>query len=644
MTKTVYEWANACLQAATRALQKPAAQPVLAAVFAYLLFPHRLSSASCLCEWERPAFDGCIDPSWQLSINMAVKQNLVFGKEYVLTYGPLGFLNTRNTLDLSPAWLVAFDLFLLLNFFYAFFYCLRRQPTLPMCALCLLTAYTVPFDVFGLLIISYFWLNHALRHKRVQSLLIPALIACVSFYIKFNTVFTGLLFFYGYLAVFFFTQSGNRLAKIFAALLVPAGIFLLSFPLRTHIVGYVRGGLEMINGYHDAMGRELGNYRAALVAAGVVVLLFLSIFWSKNLRSCWLVFGTGLLFTFTLFKQSFVRPDFIHLPDFFYGMPGLCCVVLLFQRKVSSGKVLAGIAACLVCITVNRNENLSPKKGPRLAYAQELLSPVGKREKVAAAFDRFRLPAGITKLIDTGSVDVVPWNIGYIYFNRLHYNPRPVVQSYTVYTPYLVNLNRQKYTGSSAPDLVFFSNAAIDDRYPFFDDQGVKLALVENYSCIGYFDSAQNNPFLVFKKSHGQAAFHYSMPVEKTMKFFEDYILDDTSKIYHIAFGLDYTAGGKLLRAAYKPPELRIRFTLANDSTKRYRAIKGILKAGVIINPLIEDETDFLNFANGRAVPAAKRIKSFRLEWDGPPNDAVAKAAFEKVVHLQVSEVSITRR
>jgi hypothetical protein len=36
-----------------------------------------------------------IDGSWVLSINLAIKANLIWGKDYIFSYGPLGYLATN---------------------------------------------------------------------------------------------------------------------------------------------------------------------------------------------------------------------------------------------------------------------------------------------------------------------------------------------------------------------------------------------------------------------------------------------------------------------------------------------------------------------------------------------------------------------
>lgn len=61
-----------------------------------------------------------LDPSWQIMLTHALKHKMVWGKDIVYTYGPLGFLETRVAYGISPIWLLLFDGFVLINLFSIF--------------------------------------------------------------------------------------------------------------------------------------------------------------------------------------------------------------------------------------------------------------------------------------------------------------------------------------------------------------------------------------------------------------------------------------------------------------------------------------------------------------------------------------------
>lgn len=49
-----------------------------------------------------------IDPSWRLGLNMASKEQLVWGTDIAFTFGPLGYLSTQNPIYVSDFYIVLF--------------------------------------------------------------------------------------------------------------------------------------------------------------------------------------------------------------------------------------------------------------------------------------------------------------------------------------------------------------------------------------------------------------------------------------------------------------------------------------------------------------------------------------------------------
>ena len=633
-----------------RMLKNPFAQSIIFLSLLYLLLPSYLSTNSYLCEIENVA--DCLDASWVLSINWALQKHLIFGQDYIFTYGPLGFLGTRNALGFNPLFLLFSDLFIIINCLFISIYTFRKFYNLQAAGLCLLVVYTMSGGVgmysdqivFVLLLISVFWLNYSLAHSSVISLTIPAIITCILFYLKANMSFINIILFYVYLAYFIFSDKKNSLPKILYGLAVPLIIFLLSFPLRTDIFSYIAGNLSLIDGYNDAMSINLGDYAKYLGIAVISILAFLISFFVKNFRQNLLLFLTFGIFTFVLFKQSFVRSD-LHVAIFFTFFPAVCGVTTIFYKRVSAWQTVTvcgiGLVCLTACVSLLGIQNLSG----RINYLKDVLYPVNTEQAYENSFDRFKLPEEVTRVIGSHSVDVIPWNINYLYFNRLNYNPRPLIQSYSAYTPYLINLNKQKYEGETAPEFVLFSNHSIDKRYSFFDDQEVKLSLIRHYSCLGIYN-AQGNDFLLFKRNDENAVVKFSAPSKETLKLNDAYFLKDTNKSYFIKIDIDYSYFGKLVRTAYKPFLLAIYFTLEDGTERRYKAVVPILKNGVLINPLIENETDFLNLIQGNPVPDGKKIKSFRIDLDSPGENirSLARTTFKPEINLSISEISIDRK
>jgi len=59
-----------------------------------------------------------IDASWDIAIHLAYKYHLVFGKDFVFTYGPLGILHSRHPISINLFVYLLFDLYFLGTLFF----------------------------------------------------------------------------------------------------------------------------------------------------------------------------------------------------------------------------------------------------------------------------------------------------------------------------------------------------------------------------------------------------------------------------------------------------------------------------------------------------------------------------------------------
>ncbi len=83
------------------------------------------------------------------------------------------------------------------------------------------------------------------------------------------------------------------------------------------------------------------------------------------------------------------------------------------------------------------------------------------------SFDNIRNDVEDLSLIPKeSSTDSMPWDITDIPANGLRYRPRPIIQSYSAYTPSLQELNRKHFLGKRAPSYLVISAKSIDGRNP----------------------------------------------------------------------------------------------------------------------------------------------------------------------------------
>src|SRR6202040_4372562 len=94
------------------------------------------------------------------------------------------------------------------------------------------------------------------------------------------------------------------------------------------------------------------------------------------------------------------------------------------------------------------------------------------------------------------------------------WNPRPIIQSYSAYTPALVRLNEQHLRGPDAPEWVLFDLQSIDGRLPSLDDGLSWPALLDNYA----FTSYNGHFVLMHKKPVVHGSSNYEGVFEKTCR------------------------------------------------------------------------------------------------------------------------------
>ncbi len=600
-------------------------------VFSILLgFPNSIFSTYYLCADaapERIAF--CLDESWQTALNLALENSFVFGKDFVFTYGPLGFLSTRVDFGINFLYFVLFDLFVAANFALIIHYVWKRYYNFAAISVCLLLCWLSPLAdaSFKLLLIMLFWTILGNRKSSAIYFTVPFLIAVISFFIKLNTSFLAVVIFYIFLSVSIFKDEKISFGKIALALFMPLTIFLGGVVFKVDFAGYIFNGLELINNYNDSMNYISSSFTKYTIFIAATALLswfgfFVLFLKNKKNISNFCAFAVFSLVLFVLFKQSLVRSDGAHLFAYLYFAPVIWLFTLLFFGenfpKLKNYLFAIAFTTLLISILPLRYATNTNEFNPfsRLTYFAQIFSGNDEKTKVRAA-EKFKLPDEILQIIGQKSVDIVPQNVNLIYFNHLNYDPRPVFQSYAAYSEKLLTLNRQKYESENAPEFIIFSNEVVDNRYSMFEDQEAKIAILENYSVHKKFEFSENTYLLLEKNPISKSVKLEESQIE-AIRFYENYEIKNLNAMYFLKIKIDYSPLGKISKILYQPLPIKIVLNLDDGATKEFRAVRPILESGVIVNPLVESDEDYECFFKGET-NALKKIKSFRIEpfYDG---------------------------
>jgi hypothetical protein len=557
-----------------------------------------------------------IDSSWNIAIHLAHKYRLVFGRGFAFTYGPLGILHSRLPIAISGGVYLLFDLYLLASMFFVLRAAFNTGFGVGTILFILLDIYlsrdSLTEDLYFFLFLFYLFTFLRKSDSRFY-LLQTALLSLIGFYLKVSTGLPEIALFLVTLVYATLREKLDwRRAGIVLAVYVLV-LWLSSMMLRVSIGLYIKSGMELIDNFNDAMYMPLSPPYIPLAYAAVGLLAMLTIWvlyrlgytlvkkrWASHLDELF-IYALICLAVFILFKHAFLRGD-THVNFFFHGIGLYIALVYLFGPEKEGKRITATICWITLLVVfwgaqVIYTDTYSYKKFLTFGFVGERAAGVVNYVKGIRNYGRARAksdsldqcPNPLKDRLGNHTVDVIPSEISEIYFNGLHYAPRPVVQSYSAYSHYLDSLNSAAYLGPNAPDYILFSLSAIDGRYPLFDEPMTKLAVLSRYTLDGEF-----NGELILRKKPGS----FSIPVpafdEPFRVSFGDTIqLPHRDDLQYIRIDVRYNFWGKLQRLFYKPPPLDLTIMTKNGITRTFRAVKPIVEEGVPMNKFVENTDDF---------------------------------------------------
>lgn len=635
---------------------------------------------SILTFGQTPAPDQ-LDPSWMQSLGHAYVNNFQFGIDYIFTYGPLGYYyNPASTYDSALfykyiAWQFVICLFIAT---YIVIAALRirgsfTRHTYLFLAVVVLSIFQSPlrFLVSILVAVSLIMTPPAFiaisirRHLALLgSVLIFLSVAAVARFSCLILAVVGVACVSGVHALS--GESTSRKLSIaipvsfvfcFLATWCLAGQSLLTLP------SFISNSLQIISGYADAMsadGAAVPLAKTQIHVAFWCILALSSLMILRLLRRPrrWARMIEAVFFLCVLFlawKNGFVRHDPGHLAMFFgtaLAMPfliecqqgtdkhwtmvfaalryaaALLAMFGLFQSWKVYGYGPASFVGTWNQRIVTNLERVFTLKQQRAAHEQEL-----SRLK-----QRLALPT-IRRVVGHRSVDIFFWEQGMALINGLNWTPRPVSQSYAAFTPKLTALNADFFLGSKAPRYAIIKMQTIDGQFPLMQDSAALAILLRDYRPL-----LQEKGYLLLERAPrkiGRVPAGKTL-VERRLRFGETLDLSRfNEQALLISFHLEKTWLGRLSSLLYKAPTIEMEVKTAGW-TRRFRVIPGMVRQGVLINPLILDQFDLVDwYLNHKQL---KKVKSLRLSVKpnvSLPRVLAIKDVFRPQVSVKVSEFSI---
>ena len=583
-----------------------------------------------------------LDPSWCYALNEAVAHHLVFGKDLIFTFGPLGSVYTEMYHPATDGIMMAGSLLLALALCFGFVLLATPDRRLLLVFLPVVIVESrirdaVCMAVPLVLLLSAF-VESASRSKsqpwRVGVLLFIATASGILPLVKGSFAAPSAL------AVMLGAVLLARAGKVrmaIAVCIVSGAALVFGWTIAGQPVlalpNFFLAQEPIVSGYTEAMSIH-GPYSAVLfwaLPAGICLLAFVASFWMQRGLDCAIVACGLALFLFITFKAGYVRQD---------GHPRIAVATLLFVALALSVLSRPIIALVMVASVLTGWLKVENQLGSfRLRDMAEVTrdsiesaatglalraNPGALPRMFEDARQRIRSEEPLPKMV--GSVDVYPTELSVVFANDLKWSGRPVPQSYSVYEPALGRANREHLLGPNAPDHVLFSVAPIDDRLAALEDAGSWPVLISRYDLT---DSINGFLRLDRKSKPFDSEF---VPLSSTGARTNTLInVPAGAQIIWAKVELRPTLAGRVAMTLFKLPQVYIDLSLDNGQIVRKRFIPSMALDGFVLSPYVSTTDDFMRLMAGKPLPRVRAI-SIVAPRVGLWNESV-KISFATISH-----------
>ena len=582
----------------------------------------------CLIVPFMPAMpSGDLDPSWVFGMNQALAQGLAIGRDVIFTFGPYASIYTRTYHPATDHLMLYGSLYFALSYGLALFLIVRKGEwflismfslflvvngsndaiffSYPLLAsiLCIKANGCAPEDEKqrnkGLQKIIFLFFPFGLLPLIKGSFLLISAVSVVLVVLSFSLR----------------KQWGSVIAVVVVPIVSAVFFWNISGQEAINIYEYFKSLLPIISGYTEAMAvngpkSEILIYLAAVAALALVIINDSEV----EIKHRFLMLLAFLAFLFIAFKGGFVRHDGHAM------MAGGAILIASFVAAFTfqSYSWLAFLFALGTWIfidsnytktstghLVNRFESTyqSAWQGAknRLVGNDQLKSRFD--EAIKGLSDKARFP------ILKGTVDIYSYNQSYLIASGNTWNPRPIFQSYSVYTPALAKINNEHLLGKNAPDNVIFRVEPIDGRLPAIEDGASWPTLLT-----AYVPTAKSEGFLYLERKEDN-----SQPSDEILLHTGTYSLDESVPVpqestpVFLELSIKPSLLGRLSNTFFKPSQLQINLELKNGRKVSYRLVSGMASSGFVISPLVETTDEFSLLYGGLGYLDGKLVKSFSV-------------------------------
>lgn len=574
-----------------------------------------------------------IDGGWAFALNVAVERGLVFGRDLVFTFGPYGAAYTELYYPATDT-MMLLSTTLLGVAFAAGLLCLtsgwvERLAALVLVLLMQVIARDALFFALPLTLLLLACRVAMTNKPGLSSRGVPlsgpvqASLALLVIALSLIPLVKGT----------FAAASGLAMALSIGVLLLGghvvialagAALFAVSMPVLWMLVGQPLAALPgffisqapIISGYTEAMSVPGARLLPVLFIGGCLILAALHFRLASRAGLALAAGSTGL--AFFAFKGGFVRADTHMLMA--GGFVALMAWMLAFGRGPIRGaaSVAVGLAVWALIdgdVTQNRLATLPGRIAGPLATASSMLvtritapDTLGRLydNRIATIASEHPWPAL------SGGTDIYSYGQSVLLARGVDWTPRPVLQSYSAYTPSLAASDAAFLAGPKAAPNILFAVQPIDGRLAALEDGPSWLELFRRYE----FADLRGDMAILRRRPVEAAPFVADTPLaQSSVRMGDRVALPAGTQPLWATLEVSPTLLGKLVSAAFRPPPLSIAYQFADGHEQAFRYIPGMGAAGFLVSPVVTSTVEFVSLALPRAEDylAEKRPKSFTI-------------------------------
>jgi hypothetical protein len=462
-----------------------------------------------------------IDYSFHAGLQMAAVEDIRFGPELLVTYGPLGFMKSTLIFEAWPARFAGvYGIALHLGFCLSVLWAARRNfplaiafaVTLVAAALARgdLTLVAVRDDA-EVIVIPFIWCIAALRDEAAEwtkRLVIygGGPYAAIELLSKLNT---GLIV----LAMIAITALAIEPRRPRNAIVVGAGfvvtagaLWLVTGQHLSDVGTFVTGTLEIIRGYSSGARIDYGYDERQYDYPFAIVLFLLAgaAAWLSAGRLPWprriAVALITALVVFTTAKGGFVSHEIFHMAVFYATLLGVLIAFPLPERPaIRWGGLAAIVAAAAMGFSTHfpgfpRNDlpdypMIDPianvANGAETVYTLatgRLEDEIAERRELL--IDRYAVGAEQLAALEGRSVHLDPSETAAVWAHELDWDPLPIFQPYIAWTPELDRRNAEALAAPDGPERILRQNLDALGRFPAWESPAAMLAMLCNFEAI----------------------------------------------------------------------------------------------------------------------------------------------------------------